>query len=590
MNYIPPAWILFFGALIIPIFLPGERRWILILTPAIAFLYILNLQPGTYLIVHFFGFKLTQIRVDKLSKIFGYIFTIYGFATGIYSFYLKDLKQQISSLIYMGGALGVVFAGDIITLYFYWELMAIASVILILARETKNAVKAGYRYILVHIAGGLCLLAGIVLYINQTHSILFVHFTHQNLATYLILIGVLVNAAAPPLGAWLPDAYPEATVTGSVVLSAYTTKTAVYTLLRGFPGWEILIFIGCLMSIYGIFYALLENDMRRILAYSIINQVGFMITGAGIGTAMAINGAAAHAFAHIIYKGLLFMSAGSVLYMTGKSKCTELGGLYKTMPYTLLFGCIGALSISAFPLTSGFTTKSMIIESSVHQHLIWAWLTLEIASAGVFLHAGIKFPYFVFFAKDKGLRPGETNKSMLIAMGFLSFLCIFLGVYPQVIYKILPYPVEGYTAYTPSHVITQMQLLMFSALVFFLLLPLLKRTDTISLDTDWFYRKGGKYAYMFFDKTLNTINYYVDKFIISIVRLISTLFSDFIANIALFIFVNIWIMRGLSGKRLEIKKQTLYYDIKQDLVPIGIGAAISGIFLVLIFILGIKIW
>ncbi len=590
MNYIPPAWILFFGALISPIFLPGARKWILILTPALAFLYILNLQPGTYLIVHFFGFKLTQIRVDKLSKIFGYIFTIYGFATGIYSFYLKDLKQQISSLIYMGGALGVVFAGDIITLYFYWELMAIASVILILARESKNAVNAGYRYILVHIAGGLCLLAGIVLYINHTHSISFVHFTHQNLATYLILIGVLVNAAAPPLGAWLPDAYPEATVTGSVVLSAYTTKTAVYTLLRGFPGWEILIFIGCLMSIYGIFYALLENDMRRILAYSIINQVGFMITGAGIGTAMAIDGAAAHAFAHIIYKGLLFMSAGSVLYMTGKSKCTELGGLYKTMPYTLLFGCIGALSISAFPLTSGFTTKSMIIESSVHQHLIWAWLTLEIASAGVFLHAGIKFPYFVFFAKDKGLRPGETNKSMLIAMGFLSFLCIFLGVYPQVIYKILPYPVAGYTAYTPSHVVTQMQLLMFSALVFFLLLPLLKRTDTISLDTDWFYRKGGKYAYIFFDKTLNTINYYVDKFIISIVKLICSLFSDFIANIALFIFVNIWIMRGLSGKRLEIKKQTLYYDIKQDLVPIGIGAAISGIFLVLIFILGMKIW
>jgi len=590
MIHIPPAFILFIGAILIPIFLPNVRKWIVILTPALAFLYILTLDPGSNLNVSFFGFDFSLLRVDKLSKVFGYIFTIYGFATGIYSFYLKDLRQQLSALIYMGGALGVVFAGDIITLYFYWELMAVASVILILARETNKALGAGYRYVLVHIVGGLCLLAGIVIYINQGGSIIFTKFTDHNLATYLILIGFLLNAAAPPLGAWLPDAYPESTPAGSVVLSAYTTKTAVYTLLRGFPGWEILIFVGCLMTIYGIFYALLENDMRRILAYSIINQVGFMICGAGIGTAMAINGAAAHAFAHIVYKGLLFMSAGAVLYMTGKSKCTELGGLYKTMPFTLLFGCIGALSISAFPLTSGFTTKSMIIESSVHNHLIWAWLTLEVASAGVFLHAGIKFPYFVFFAKDRGLRPGETNKSMLIAMAFLSFICIFLGIYPKPLYKILPYSVGEYNAYTVPHVVTQLQLLMFSALVFFLFLPMLKRTDTISLDTDWFYRKGAKLLYVFFDKTLNTINYVLDRIVISLVKIVAGFFADFVANIALFIFVNIWLFKGISGKRLEIKKETLYYDIKEDLIPVGIGAAISGIFLVLIFLLGKSLW
>lgn len=590
MQYIPPAWILFIGALILPCFLASVRRWIVILTPAIAFYYIFTLNNGMFFHVHFFGYDLIQIRVDNLSKIFGYIFTLYGFATGIYSYYLKDIRQQMAALIYMGGALGVVFAGDIVTLYFYWELMAIASVILVLAKESDKAISAGYRYILVHLAGGLFLLAGIIIYITNTGSINFNVFTNKNFATYLMLIGVLLNAAAPPLGAWLPDSYPESTVTGSVVLSAYTTKTAVYTLLRGFAGWEILIFIGCLMTIYGIFYALLENDMRRILAYSIINQVGFMVTGAGIGTAMAINGAAAHAFAHIIYKGLLFMSAGAVLYMTGRSKCTELGGLYKTMPLTLLFGCIGALSISAFPLTSGFTTKSMIIESSIHEHLIWAWLVLEIASAGVFLHAGIKFPYFVFFAKDSGLRPGETNKSMLLAMGILSFICIFLGIYPKPLYEILPYPELNYHAYTVPHVVTQLQLLMFSALVFFLFLPLLKRTDTISLDTDWFYRKGFGLLYTFFDKTLNGINHYVDKYVMAIVRLIVNLFSDFVANLALFIFVNIWLLKGESGKKLEIKKEHLYYDIKEDLIPVGIGAAISGIFLIIIFFLGIKLW
>jgi multicomponent Na+:H+ antiporter subunit D len=259
--------------------------------------------------------------------------------------------------------------------------------------------------------------------------------------------------------------------------------------VRGFPGWEILIVVGCIMTIYGIIYALLENDMRRILAYSIINQVGFMVTGVGIGTMMSINGTVAHAFSHIIYKALLWMSAGSVLYMTGKSKCTDLGGLYKTMPWTLIFGAIGALSISSFPATSGFTSKSLIIDGAIHEHLTWVWLVLEVASAGVFLHAGIKFPYFVFFAKDKGLRPGETNKSMLMAMGFLSFMCIFLGLYPQPLYDVLPYEVH-YQAYTFTHVVAQLQLLMFSALVFFLFLPLLKRTETISMDTDWFYRKG----------------------------------------------------------------------------------------------------
>ncbi|MCP4665384.1 MAG: Na+/H+ antiporter subunit D, partial [Deltaproteobacteria bacterium] len=177
------------------------------------------------------------------------------------------------------------------------------------------------------------------------------------------------------------------------------------------------------------------------------------------------------------------------LYMTGKSKCTDLGGLYKTMPWTLIFGAIGALSISSFPATSGFTSKSLIIDGAIHEHLAWVWLVLEIASAGVFLHAGIKFPYFVFFAKDKGLRPGETNKSMLMAMGFMAFMCIFLGLYPQPLYNILPYDVP-YQAYTFNHVVAQLQLLMLSALVFFLFLSLLKRTETIAIDTDWFYRKG----------------------------------------------------------------------------------------------------
>ena len=581
----PPAAILILGALLVPFFKGNARNWYVIFLPAAAFYLISQLEVGSSWQIHFFGFDLTFLRVDKLSKVFGYIFTLNAFAAFVYAFYLKDSTQHMAALFYIGSALGVVFAGDLVSLYFFWEVMAVASTFLILARKTKKAQDAGTRYVLVHIFGGLCLLAGMVIYISNTGSIAFDAMTDRNWGTYLILAGILINAAAPPLHAWLPDAYPESTVTGGVILSAYTTKTSVYTLIRGYPGWEILLVIGCIMTIYGIIYALLENDMRRILAYSIINQVGFMVTGVGIGTAMALNGAAAHAFCHIIYKALLWMSAGSVLYMTGKSKCTDLGGLYKTMPWTLIFGTIGALSISSVPWTSGFTSKSLIIDGAVNEHLVWVWLVLEVASAGVFLHAGIKFPYFVFFAKDKGLRPGETNKPMLISMAFLSFLCIFLGVYPKPLYDVLPFAVQ-YNAYTFGHVVHQFQLLMLSALVFFLFLKLLKRTDTISIDTDWFYRKGGRLFYLVVDKAFNGINVVADKiFVGGLAKGAGQLSKKGPEILVLCTMVPFWTAAGAKGEKL----QTLISKTKRALItgtaPVGISAAVATVFLVVVFLL-----
>jgi multicomponent Na+:H+ antiporter subunit D len=275
-----------------------------------------------------------------------------------------------------------------------------------------------------------------------------------------------------------------------VVLSAFTTKTAVFVLLRGFPGAEVLIWVGLFMVFYGIVYAILENDMRRILAYSIVNQVGFMVTGIGIGTDLALNGAATHAFAHIIYKALLLMSAGSVLYMTGRSKCTELGGLFRSMKLTTICGIVGALAISAVPLTSGFVTKSMIGSAAEARHLATVWFLLAAGSAGVFLHAGIKFPWFVFFQRDSGLRPADPPWNMRAAMVLLSFLCLLFGVAPGILYAWLPYDAT-YEPYTAGHVVSQLQLLLFSGLAFFLLLGMLRRTRTITLDVDWFYRALG---------------------------------------------------------------------------------------------------
>jgi len=561
IDNLPPGLILILGAILVP-FLPGKvKNCYVIALPALAFWYISQLDMAASLSLQLADFELQTLRVDKWSKAFGYIFTLSAFAAFLYGYYENRSTQFVSALLYIGSSLMVVFAGDIITLYIFWEVMAITSVNLVLGRKTKKSYQASFRYVLVHIFGGLVLLAGIILMIDKTGSISFDAFdpAKADMASWLILVGFLLNAAAVPMSSWLPDAYPESTVMGGVILSAYTSKTAVYTLIRGFPGWDILIIVGCAMTVYGIIYALLENDMRRILAYSIINQVGFMVCAVGIGTPLALCGAVAHAYCHIIYKALLWMSAGAVLYRTGKSKCTELGGLYNTMPLTLIFGCVGALAISSVPLTSGFTSKTIIILEAANNHMFWAWLVLEIASAGVFLHAGIKFPYFVFFAKDKGLRPPEAPKTMLAAMAFLSFFCIYLGMFPERLYNILPHtelvkqamPYTFYDIYVHhfAHVVTQTQLLAFSGLVFFLFLPLLKRTNTIALDIDWWYRKGFAVLYLLIDKGLNNINDWANRNIaIGLTGKCSDFFKDGPARLCMIVLKPVW---ELSGAQVE---------------------------------------
>ncbi len=584
-EWLPPSLIFFVGALLLPL-LPGKARKIAIIAvPVLTFWLITTLAPGTGWHYQLFGHDLTLLRVDRLSKAFGYVFTLNAFAAFLFAAHLRGWHEHVAALFYIGASLGAVFAGDLISLYLFWEVMAVASTFLILARRTEKANRAGFRYVMIHLLGGLCFLAGILLHLHAGGSVGFEAFTDRSLPAYLILLGFLVNAAAPPFSAWLSDAYPEATVTGGIILTAYTTKTAVYTLIRGFPGWEILMVVGGIMAIYGIVYAILENDMRRILAYSIINQVGFMVCGIGIGTALALNGAVAHAFSHIIYKALLWMSAGAVLHMTGKSKCTELGGLYKSMPFTLIFGCIGALAISSFPGFSGYTSKPMIIEASVHQGLYWVWLVLEVASAGVFLHAGIKFPYFVFFAKDRGLRPAEAPAHMQAAMFFMAFLCLFLGFYPQPLYAILPFPVH-FKPYTFEHTINQLQLLLFSALAFFMFLPLLKRTDTISLDSDWFYRKGGKLFVSVTDRVFNGLNSWADKVF---VRRIPELTARFFASPGVYlqklVLIPYYRIQGMSQQPIQQEMGRIERRAREGAYPVGVGVLLAVLFLTVMSLL-----
>jgi len=491
-SAIPPAAILILGGLLLPFLQAQLRAAALLLLPLLTLYLIWQVPDGVALQVPFLGYELALVKGDALSRLFATVFAVMAFAGGLFALNQPRVVELSAALCYAGSAIGVAFAGDLLSLFVFWEFMAIGSTLVVWSAG-PSARGAGLRYAAMHLFGGVLLMAGVVGEVAATGSLIFDRMTIDSVPRGLILAGFLVNAGALPLSAWLPDAYPESSWSGMVFLSAFTTKSAVYVLMRGFPGAELLIYVGLFMVFYGIVYAILENDMRRILAYSIVNQVGFMVTGVGIGTEMALNGAASHAFTHIIYKALLIMSAGSVLFMTGKRKCSDLGGLFRTMPVTAICGIVGALSISSFPLTSGFISKSMISEGAADQHLALVWYLLAAGSAGVFLHAGIKFPWFVFFQKDSGLRPSDPPWNMRAAMIFFSVLCIGIGVAPGTLYAMLPFKVD-FIPYTAFHVVFQLQLLLFSGLAFFLMLGWLARTLTITLDLDWFYRRLGSVA------------------------------------------------------------------------------------------------
>ncbi len=491
VEWVHPGLLLILGAWVLPLLRGRVKRVAMLVLPATALLICWLMTPGTYGVVTFLGQELVFGRVDSLSLVFSYVFSLMAFLGMVYALHVDDDSQHVAALTYAGGALGVTFAGDLLTLYVFWELLAISSALLVFLRCERSAVEAGFRYLLVHVFGGLLLLAGILIHWSQTGSLAFgdMGAFSGGLAWTLILVAFLLNAAVPPLGAWLPDAYPEATVTGAIFMTAFTTKSAVYVLIRGFAGTEILIWLGAIMAVYGVVYAVLENDARRLLAYHIISQVGYMVCGVGIGTALATNGATAHAFAHILYKALLFMGAGAVLQMTGLRKLSDMGGLYKTMPLTLGLYMIGAFAISAVPLFSGFVSKSMVVSAAGEEHLTVIFLLLTLASAGTFLHTGLKLPYYMFFGKDSGLRAKEPPRNMLVAMSLAAAACILIGIFPGLLYQHLPSPVD-YVPYTLQHVTSTLGLLAFTALGFFMLLKHLDPERTISLDTDWFYRRG----------------------------------------------------------------------------------------------------
>ncbi len=572
IDPIHPGIIFIIAALLVPI-----ARWrrlkqfILLFAPFVAFIDLLYLKPGKHWLIDFVGYRLVLGYVDKLSMVFAYVFVIMAFLGMVYALHVEEDGQHTAAFFYVAGALGVTFAGDFFTLFAFWELMAASSVFLIWYEKTKRALLAGFRYLMVHLFGGCILLAGIIIYVVNRGSIEITRLTMNSLGEVFILIGFILNAAVPPLHAWLPDAYPEGTITGSVFLTAYTTKSAVYILARVFPGVELLMWLGAIMAVYGVVFAIMEDEIRRLLAYHIVSQVGYMVCGVGIGTEMAINGSSAHAFCHILYKALLFMGAGGVIYATGRRRMIDLEGrdLYKKMPMCLALYMVGAFSISAVPLFNGFISKNMVVAAAGEAHKPIIEMLLHIASVGTFLSVGLKLPWRTWFGRSSGVKEEiEVKKlpaNMLLAMALTSFLCIFTGCYPKILYDILPYPVH-YHPYTAYHVVSMMQLLLLTALGFWLLIDRLKGEATITLDTDWFYRKGGV-LFLRFCYLLNGFREIMQEVMTLIVEKVVKVSRDPIyAAESVFI----------KGEHPE---DIPYYDADKHRSPSGLGVLISLVLL-----------
>lgn len=494
LSNIHPGLILIIFGLLIMIVPEKLRKVLMVAGPVLAAVVTLGLDGDSSLCIDVVpGVTLQLLRVDRLARIFMIVFSIASLIGAVYALSSKSRWETGFESIYAGSSMGAVLAGDWISLIVFWEIMAAASWLIIMSAKTEKASKAGFRYLMIHMLGGNLLLAGIIVKAAGGGSMVISCLTgNQDAAFWLILIGVAVNAAIPPLNSWISDAYPEAPVGGSVYMASFTTKVGVYFVTRVFAGTEFLLWVGVFMALYGAAMALIENDLRRLFSYHIVSQMGYIVASAAVGSAIGIDGAAAHTFNHILYKMVLFMCCGAVITATGKRKITDLSGLYRKMPLTSVCFLIASLSIAGFPLFNGFVSKSLIMGAMAEGGYHVAEIMLMIASVGTLLSVALKVNYFVFFGKpssecaDLEVRPVPTNMKIAMVMGTAG--CVLIGIMPNLLYGLTPFGSDGHP-FTVDHVTQYIELFAAATLVFVMYIEHMAPHIAVTLDFDWFYRK-----------------------------------------------------------------------------------------------------
>ena len=485
-----PALPYLIGALVIAVGPAQVRRVVGVLAPVIGLALAVGTPDGSYAWEPLAGQSIAVMRFDPLARSFAIVFGLISALGAMYAGHVERRRFHVAALVAGAAGIGIVLAGDWITFYIAWETLAIASFVLIIDGGTPVASAAALRYLLVHVLGGSLLLGGLA-WLHHAGGALTVSALDLRGAAWLILLGFAINAAIPPLHAWLTDAYPESSPAAGVLLSAFATKSAVYALARVFAGTEVLLWVGCVMAVWGVVFAMLEDDMRRLLGYHIVSQVGYMVAGIGLGTPLALNGAVAHAFCHILYKGLLFMATGSVVHATGRRRISALSGLAGALPHVFVLYMVGALSITGAPLLNGFVSKAMIVAAGdVAGISPMVWM-LTFASVGTFLSVGLKLPALVFGGTSRVGVAQPVPVGMLIAMTLTGLLCVVIGVMPGPLYRLLPYAMT-YEPYTGAHVAEVLELMAGTTLAFVLAKAVIGRQATVTLDFDLVYRWIGR--------------------------------------------------------------------------------------------------
>jgi formate hydrogenlyase subunit 3/multisubunit Na+/H+ antiporter MnhD subunit len=443
-----PSILCFLGAILVLLVRKPVRRYLLPLSGLLSLAAVLALPMGYGWKVEILpGMNLVPLQVDALSSFAGIIFTIVGLCALLFAVKMEGRVPSSAALGYMGAALGVVYAGDLFTVFLFWEILALTSVILIWYGDRPGSKGAGYRYILYHALGGSFLLGGVILQYVSTGSLALGVFSGGTALVFLLL-GIGINAAFIPLHIWLPDAYPEATVFGSVFLSIFTTKTAVYLLARTCPGIEVVALMGGIMAVYGAIYALFQDDVRRILSYSIVSQVGFMLAGIGIG-GLGVEGGLTHLASDLLFKTLLFMSVGLLVLQTGKNRLSELAGSLRQRPVIGILCGIGALSLAGIPGFCGFVSKGLLLEAVHEAHFDLLGSLLLLVSVITLAYTARLLYYLVLPVTDS---PGDRSVPpfLLLGMGGLAAGCLIVGLFPESLLQMFPDWIR-YTPFTLSH-------------------------------------------------------------------------------------------------------------------------------------------
>lgn len=512
ITLLPPAFWLLAGGILLFITPRILRLPIVIAAPLLVLWQeqlLLGLS-GPFPPLRYLRYELMLFHPHDYSHLFTVAFALVALLAGLFAHFVKAGRVELAlGYLSAAAACGIVYAGDLITLFLCWEALAVTSLFLIWQGETNASRGAGIRYALVHFLGGMLLLGGIIAHVAATDSTLLTSFhfsaerwlwtsTHYSYdiaasswAIWMIFAGVLINAGAPPFSAWIADAYPESSASGMPFLSAFTTKAAVFVLLTFFSGTQVLVYLGMFMLAQGMLLAMLENDFRRLLAFATLAQLGVLLVGIGMGGPLAEQGVALHAFNHLIYNALLVILAGVVMVQTqGRHRFTDLGGLSRHMPFTAFCALIGVLSLAGLPGTGGYVGKSFISDAAGQYELGWVYIGLTLAAAVALVYGALRFLWFTFFHPPR-IRRGYTEASVpvLLVLGILTASVLLPGsLHAMLLYPLLPAEAEGHP-FALSHVVAQLQLLAFSAFAFFFFLPLFRPTTTVTLDTDWFYRR-----------------------------------------------------------------------------------------------------